>query len=186
MSLYDRVAALPAGNRALAAARLRRAVLNALYRAFRESSLESQAKLAKRLRVRRSAVNQVFRGDGNLRVNTLAEYLYEMGYELQVTLVRAGELRTAALENRLPVPAFGVTSAFASVLYTQRAEQAFSMIFTNTTPSAWGAVTIGAVSAEHPFGRIGAIWETGSFASAFLTFEPIDLSRDLIRSEIAP
>jgi transcriptional regulator with XRE-family HTH domain len=99
MSLYDRVAAIRGGGRALAGARLRRAVLKALHRAFLASSMGSQAELAKRLKVRRSAVNQVFRGDGNVRINTLAEYLYEMGYEIDITLVKSGELRTAELEK---------------------------------------------------------------------------------------
>lgn len=117
MSLYERVTAIPGGGRALATSRLRRSVLAALHKAFRNSSLESQADLAKRLRVRRSAVNQVFRGDGNVRISTLAEYLYEMGYELDITLVKAGEMRDAALQDRNPVPAFPSTSASASATY---------------------------------------------------------------------
>lgn len=117
MSLYDRVAAMPHGGRALAVVRLRRAVITALHTAFRTSPLQSQTELAKRLKVRRSAVNQVFRGDGNVRVSTLAEYLYEMGYELDITLVKAGELRAAALEDRTPIPAFASSSASTSLTY---------------------------------------------------------------------
>lgn len=100
MSLYDRVLARQGGGRALTIARLKRAVLAAVHEAFDASGVESQSDLARRLHVRRSAVNQVFNGDGNLRVSTLAEYLYEMGYELDVTLVRSGEARAAALEGR--------------------------------------------------------------------------------------
>lgn len=118
MSLYERVAALPSGGRALAVARLRRAVLAILHRAFLVSGLESQAALAKRLRVRRSAVNQVFRGDGNVRISTLAEYLYEMGFEISIALVKAGELRAAALDDRSPVPAFASASTSTSITFS--------------------------------------------------------------------
>jgi hypothetical protein len=117
MSLYERVAARPGGERALATARLRRAVLVMLHRALTVSGLDSQADLAKRLRVRRSAVNQVFRGDGNVRINTLAEYLHAMGFEAELTLVKAGEMRAAALENRSPVPFLPSWSASTSVSY---------------------------------------------------------------------
>jgi len=118
MSLYERVAAKPGGGRALAAARLRRSVLVILHGAFRASGLDSQSELAKRLRVRRSAVNQLFRGDGNVRINTLAEYLYEMGFELSITLVREGELRAAAIDDRFPIPALSIVSASTSITYT--------------------------------------------------------------------
>lgn len=117
MSLYERIAARPGGERALAVARIRRSVLVILHRAFKASGLDSQSDLAKRLRVRRSAVNQVFRGDGNVRISTLAEYLHAMGFEADLTLVKAGEMRTAALENRSPVPAFPNWSASTSVSY---------------------------------------------------------------------
>lgn len=49
-------------------------------------------------------MNQVFRGDGNLRVNTLAEYLHTMGYEADIRLVRAGEPRRATIEQRAVRP----------------------------------------------------------------------------------
>jgi transcriptional regulator with XRE-family HTH domain len=117
MSLYERIAARPGGERALAAARLRRSVLVILHRALKASGLDSQSDLAKCLRVRRSAVNQVFRGDGNVRISTLAEYLHAMGFEADLTLVKAGEMRAAVLENRSPVPAFPNWSASTSVSY---------------------------------------------------------------------
>jgi transcriptional regulator with XRE-family HTH domain len=125
MSLYDRVLARAGGGRALAIARLRRAVLSTLHKAFSMSGIGSQSDLARRLRVRRSAVNQIFNGDGNLRISTLAEYLYEMGYELNITLVRSGEPRAAALEGRFvkPVLAYQTvsTSPATSVWFTMGA-----------------------------------------------------------------
>jgi transcriptional regulator with XRE-family HTH domain len=84
--------------------RLKRSVLASLHEAFQKSGTASQSDLARRLHVRRSAVNQVFNGDGNLRVSTLAEYLYEMGYELSLQAVEAGELRAAALAGRAAAP----------------------------------------------------------------------------------
>jgi len=99
-SLYDRVASKPGGEAALAAARLRREMLVALHHAFQASGLRTQAEVARRLGVRRSAVSQVFKGDGNLRVNTIAEYLFALGFELDVNVVLAGEPRLAELEGR--------------------------------------------------------------------------------------
>lgn len=118
MSLYDQVLARPGGGRALAVSRLKRAILASLHEAFARSGIESQSNLARRLHVRRSAVNQVFLGDGNVRISTLAEYLYGMGYELDVALVRAGEPRAAALEGRRAQPAIPDEGpASASVFY---------------------------------------------------------------------
>lgn len=114
MSLYDRVLSRTDGGRTLAVARLKRTVLSTLHRAFGISGIESQSDLARRLRVRRSAVNQVFNGDGNLRISTLAEYLYEMGCELEVRLVRVGEPRAAALEGRATRPAIASETVSAS------------------------------------------------------------------------
>ena len=73
MSLYDRVAARPGGDRALAQARLRHTVLRCLHRAL---GAASQAGLARSLGVRRSAVGHVFNGDGNVRMDILAAYLW--------------------------------------------------------------------------------------------------------------
>lgn len=100
MSLYDRVLARRDGERALAIARLKRAVLATIHEAFSLSRVSSQSDLARSLQVRRSAVNQVFNGDGNVRISTLAEYLLAMGFELDISLVRSGEPRAAALEGR--------------------------------------------------------------------------------------
>jgi transcriptional regulator with XRE-family HTH domain len=99
-TLYEQVAAMPGGEAAVAAARLRMEVLGSLFEAFKASGLHTQSEVARRLGIRRSAVNQVFRGDGNLRINTLAEYLYILGFELDVKLVPAGESRRAELEER--------------------------------------------------------------------------------------
>lgn len=104
MSLYERIAGTARGAKALASARLRHEVLTALHQALKLSGL-AQSDVAKTLGVRRSAANQVFRGDGNLRVNTLADYLSAMGFELDMRLVRAGEPRKASLERREVRPA---------------------------------------------------------------------------------
>jgi hypothetical protein len=97
--LYDHITALPNGGRALAAARLRREVASILWNALRNSPL-NQVELARRLRVRKSAVNRVFRGDGgNLQVDTIAEYLYELGAELRVSAVPFGTQRREAVED---------------------------------------------------------------------------------------
>ncbi|MEV0615180.1 helix-turn-helix transcriptional regulator [Nonomuraea sp. NPDC050404] len=98
-SLYERFAATVRGARALAAARLRHEVLGALHQALQICGM-SQSDVAQAVGVRRSAANQVFRGDGNVRINTLADYLHAMGFEADIRLVRSGEPRRAALEQR--------------------------------------------------------------------------------------
>ncbi|MFD0457492.1 helix-turn-helix domain-containing protein [Streptomyces violaceoruber] len=88
-NLYERFASSEDGAQLLAATRLRRETLRILHKALEASGL-TQSQLAERLRIRKSAVNQVFRGDGNLRVNTLAQYLSAMGFELDIRAVEAG------------------------------------------------------------------------------------------------
>ena len=83
----------------MASARLRQSALHCLDQALQQSGT-TQAELARRLGVRRSAVNAVLGGDGNIRMATLAKYLHELGYELDVALVEAGELRRRVIEAR--------------------------------------------------------------------------------------
>lgn len=123
MSLYDRVESKPGGKAALAAARLRREVLVALHEAFTASDVHTQSEVAERLDVRKSAVSQVFRGDGNLRINTLAEYLFALGFELNIQLVAAGEPRRAELEGRAPVPAGAAWNTTISIVLTTTSDQ---------------------------------------------------------------
>ncbi len=116
-TLYDRVASKPGGEAALAAARLRREVLVALHQAFAASGLETQTEIARRLNIRKSAVSQVLRGDGNLRITTLAEYLFALGFELDISLVEAGEPRRAELMGRATVPAHLTSNATLSIVF---------------------------------------------------------------------
>lgn len=101
VNAYERVAATAAGARGLAGSRLRYEVLKALHGALSRSG-RTQSELAARLGIRKSAVNQVLRGDGNVRVTTLAEYLQALGFELVIGLVKAGEPRKAATDDRRP------------------------------------------------------------------------------------
>lgn len=96
MSLYDRLSSTKKGARALSAARLRYQALKVLHRSLAAAGI-TQAELAKRLNVRKSAVNQVLRGDGNMRLSTLAEYLHELGYELAIQAQPVGTQRQEAL-----------------------------------------------------------------------------------------
>lgn len=97
-ALYDRLKKAPQGLRALSIARLKYEVLNVLWDALRRSEL-SQSDLAAKIGVRKSAVNQVFKGDGNVRIATLAEYLHVMGFEAELKLVRAGKPREDAVRQ---------------------------------------------------------------------------------------
>jgi transcriptional regulator with XRE-family HTH domain len=81
MSLYNRLLKTSKGGRALASARLRYEVLSLLHRALQQAWI-NQSELAARLGVRKSAVSQVLRGDGNMRISTFAEYLHALGCEV--------------------------------------------------------------------------------------------------------
>lgn len=98
MTLYSRLSRTREGARALSAARLQYDVLRLMHMALGRAGI-TQVELAKRLGVRKSAVNQVFRGDGNVRVSTLAEYLHAMGAEVELQLVPAGKPREDAVRE---------------------------------------------------------------------------------------
>ena len=136
--LYERIAAEPGGLRSLASARLRRRVLVLLHRALERSGL-TQSELAKKLGYRRSAVNQVFRGDGNVRIETLAEYLHEMGFELDVHLVRAGEPRRAFTERR-PVQQVDSEASSCQPVVVSPAAHGVEVLFVNQGPTPTGNV----------------------------------------------
>lgn len=92
MTLYDRLASTAYGSRLLAQARIRREVLRCLHRAQAASGL-SIADIATATGDRRREVKQAFDGDGNIQPSRLARYLHAMGYEVELTLVAAGEPR---------------------------------------------------------------------------------------------
>ncbi|WP_402464640.1 helix-turn-helix domain-containing protein [Isoptericola aurantiacus] len=62
----------------------------------------SQSELARRLGVRKSAVHRTLNGNGNLRVDTIAEALAALGYELHVSACDRGEIMSAMSDNREP------------------------------------------------------------------------------------
>lgn len=111
MSLYSSFSAKKDGQKLLASARLRYRILSVLHQALEESGL-TKTDLAKRLNIRRSAVGNVFKGDGNLRINTLAEYLIAMDRELVVSVVDRGVPRQLAgsAVNRTTLAVSGIVS----------------------------------------------------------------------------
>ncbi|MFI2734747.1 helix-turn-helix domain-containing protein [Streptomyces sp. NPDC018711] len=98
-NLYERLAATEEGARALAAARLRYEALATIHESLEESGV-TQTELARRLGIRKSAVNQVVHSDGNMRISTLAEYLHALGFELSLDRVKAGTAREKVVANR--------------------------------------------------------------------------------------
>ena len=89
------------GAERLAVARLKRDVLLQLDDALADAGI-TQAELGKRLGKSRSAVNQVLSGDGNVRIETLAQYLHAMGKEVVLTQrpTRGGAERAKAARLR--------------------------------------------------------------------------------------
>lgn len=98
---YERLASTPEGARSLSRASLRSRMLGVLHRAVEESGV-SQTELARRLGVRKSAVHRTLNGNGNLRVDTIADMLSALGYELHVSACDAGEILAAMGESRAP------------------------------------------------------------------------------------
>lgn len=92
MTAYDSFAGTADGRRRLARARLRHRVLEVLHESLERSKM-SKADVSRSLGIRKSAVSQIFGGDGNLRVNTIADYLDAMGAELEVRVVPASASR---------------------------------------------------------------------------------------------
>lgn len=105
MSFLDQLSATTAGRRGLASARLRYRVQTILHEALSAAGL-TQTALAERLGVRKSAVSQVMNGSGNLRLNTLAEYLDSLNVELVIDAVPSGTARAKAVEGRRSVEKF--------------------------------------------------------------------------------
>jgi transcriptional regulator with XRE-family HTH domain len=70
-----------------------------------EHSGIKKAELARILNVDRSSVTQVFNGNGNVTVNTLAEYLAALGYEIDLQPVELGEILVSMREHRAPAVA---------------------------------------------------------------------------------
>jgi hypothetical protein len=65
----------------------------------------------------------VLRGDGNLRITTLAEYLFALGFELDINLVMAGEPRRAELEGRAAIPTHMAWNATLSMVFMATKDQ---------------------------------------------------------------
>lgn len=89
MTLFDRLTATTEGKRQMAAAGLRYEALKQLNRALLSSGM-TQADLARALGVRKSAVSAVFKGNGNLHLNTFAEYMAAMGEEVHLNCAALG------------------------------------------------------------------------------------------------
>lgn len=95
MTLREEFEKTPNGKRLLASARLRRGLMKALHEALSTSQM-NQSDLARSLKKSRSAVGQVLNGDGNVKVETISDYLFAMGTELQVSLVPVGQTKRPA------------------------------------------------------------------------------------------
>lgn len=83
MTLRRTIEQLPDGKKLLASAKLRRQIVRAMNRALITAEM-TQSDLARELGKSRSAVNQVLTGDGNLKIETVAEYFCAMGSELEI------------------------------------------------------------------------------------------------------
>lgn len=116
MSLRRMIEQLPKGGAILASARLRRQIVKSLNVALNNSNM-SQSELARALGKSRSAVNQVLTGDGNLKIETVAEYLYEMGAEMNVSVHFPSTKREVSLDNFLSVSKWVKTTSTGNLIH---------------------------------------------------------------------
>lgn len=133
-----------AGRREYARARLRQDVLEALHEALEGAGI-TQNELAKRLGVRKGAVSQVLNGKGNLRIDTLADYLSALGIQARVFCSEFSFIAEPVMKcNELhPVQEPNVAIVSGIKLYPSRAYQSYSL-----KPTGVGAGS--PVYTEHP------------------------------------
>jgi transcriptional regulator with XRE-family HTH domain len=117
MTRRDDATVSPEDRRMKAEEALGEQVLKRLHEALKASGM-TQADLAKALEVRRSAVNQVFRGDGNMHIARLAAYLDALGFELELKMKPVDGARAQGgdpirEDHRLPAPPAGKQSPIA-------------------------------------------------------------------------
>lgn len=103
MTLSNLLSSTPEGRRAQAAAKLRGDVLEMLHDALETAGLTRVA-LAQKMGRGKSAVTNALTGDGNLRVNTIAEYLdaMDMDVEIRATPRAAAPVATEAHDPGFP------------------------------------------------------------------------------------
>lgn len=100
-SMYAALTQTPEGRRMMASAELRSRALALLNAALDRSGM-TKRELADVLGVGKSAVSSVLKGNGNVRIDTLAEYLDALGFEVDMAAVLSGEIKAARVERRGP------------------------------------------------------------------------------------
>lgn len=86
MNLTEYVENVPDGQRMLASSRFRRDVLVMLDDAIEKSGV-SELELAQRLGLSQRDISEVLSSDGNLRMETISDYLFEMGFQIEMRVV---------------------------------------------------------------------------------------------------
>ena len=94
-SYFERLGSTAVGSRVLASARLKYRALTLLHEILAKEGI-SQTELAKRLKIRKSAVNQTLHSDGAMKIGTFAEYLDALGYEADISVHPRGTMRLRA------------------------------------------------------------------------------------------
>jgi predicted XRE-type DNA-binding protein len=82
-TLIEEIEGTDAGAQGLAAANLAGQVMRLLHQALDMSDLDQRA-LANKVGVTQGRVSQVFGGDGNMRIASVARYLRALGYEAEI------------------------------------------------------------------------------------------------------
>lgn len=97
MSLYERIASTPEGERGLAMARLRRLVFHLIHVAgenINDDGMRHRSGLSRR------RARAMWHNGGDVTINELAAWLWAGGYEAEIRIVPAGQPRTEVLARR--------------------------------------------------------------------------------------
>ncbi|GAA0545503.1 hypothetical protein GCM10010172_28940 [Paractinoplanes ferrugineus] len=130
VSFYEERASTPQGRLGLAAAAAAAGITRLLHAAKAASGLTSK-EVAAELGVTEGRVSQVFSGDGNLHIATIARFVRAMGYELTIGAVPAEK-------NRPPLDLRGRRSRRRAA---EQAEKTFE-VFVQTFLTHEGPVTV--------------------------------------------
>lgn len=89
MNIVDHFENSDGGSDELLAAELRYEVLRTLNLALDDSGL-TKKELADNLGVDKTEVNKVFRGNGNIDIDTFSKYASALGFEVKISLKKKG------------------------------------------------------------------------------------------------
>ena len=145
MNIISKFEKTPQGRKAMTIARIKGDALRSLRRGMLNSG-KTQSDLARDLGKTRSAVNQVISGDGNVKLATLAEYLFAMDLKLELNVVPLSK-GTDSSGTAVPIVSKAARSASVREVSAQAAKfQALSALSFKSLGVAFDAGKLHSIS----------------------------------------